>query len=753
MKIREELNGQNLSVSCAQPCQREKNTYSCLDSNQVRASGFQGIQYLMFESRILPGESPPPAPRNIFGRNELIEEVVGLAENMEPIALIGAGGIGKTSIALTVLHCDRIKKQFGDSRWFIRCDQFNASRTNFLRRLSEVIGAGIDNPEGLAPLRSFLASKEMLIVLDNAESILDPQGTDAHEIQVMVEELCQFRNVCLCITSRIKTIPSDCKTLDVPTMSMEAARSTFYCIYDNKERPVLIDDILTQLDFHPLSVTLLAQVARRNGWSNDRLANEWGQRQTGALQKGQWKNFAATIELSLASPTFKALGPDARGILEVVAFFPQGVNENDFHRLFPTVSDGNHILDELCVLSLTYRSGGFVTMLAPIRDHLGLNDPSSSPLLLKTKEYYFTRMSVEIEVHIQGSFDESRWITSEDANVEHLIDVFTTIDPNSHDAWEACANFMKHLHWHKQRKTVLGPKVETLPDSHPSKAVCLFELARVLQAIGSDMERKGLLYHALKLEKQRGDPVRIILTLGYLSEANQVLGFYEEGLPQVREALAIAEPLGIPGLTAGCLNMLAWLLYGNRQAEDAEKAATRALNLLPEEGHGFLACQSHRILGEISLSREKRDEAIRHFDNALRVATPLSLDTHMLWIHHSLALLFSREEKFEDAYTHVEKAERHAANSVHLTSHTVLLRAWILYCQSKFEEAKPGASHALEVFKELGATTGQEMSEALLRAIDQAMKGLPITGESNLKFQWRTILCPPPRTADSPALQ
>jgi hypothetical protein len=51
-----------------------------------------------------PGESPPPAPRACFGREELIEGIVGFAANLTPIALIGAGGIGKTSIVLTVLH-------------------------------------------------------------------------------------------------------------------------------------------------------------------------------------------------------------------------------------------------------------------------------------------------------------------------------------------------------------------------------------------------------------------------------------------------------------------------------------------------------------------------------------------------------------------------------------------------------------------------------------------------------------------------
>ena len=729
-KIRQEICGQVRSVSAPTPTLRQgENSYIFLVPNQVSNLNLQIVHYLTLRSS-RPGESPPPAPRACFGRDELIEKIIGFAETLTPIALIGAGGIGKTSIALTVLHQERIKERFGENRRFIRCDQFPASRANFLRRLSKVIGADVENPEDLIPLRPSLTSKEMLMVLDNAESILDPQGEGGQEIHALIEELSRFSNVCLCITSRITTVPPDCKTLEIPTLSMEAARDAFYRIYEYDGQSDPVNNILEQLDFHPLTVTLLATVAHQNKWDNNRLVREWSRRQTGALQNWYNKSLAHTIELSLASPMFRELGPDGQGLLEVAAFFPQGIDENNLDWLFPTISDRTTILDTFCVLSLTYRNVGFITMLAPLRDYLRPRDPLSSPLLCATKDHYFTRMSIEFNRN-KPVFNESRWITLEDLNVEHLLDTFTSVDANTDQVWDACANFLNHLYWHKPRRTVLRRKIEVLPDDHQSKTRCLFGLAQLFYSFGNDTERKRLLSHILKIERERQDDHWVARILGSLSETNRTLGLYKEGIRQARETLKIYQRVGTVVEQAKCLSYFARLLHDDKQLDAAIEAASQAIDLVAKKGQEFLVCRSQRLLGDIYCSKGEREKAIHHFEAALTIASPFEWPGQLFWIQTSLVVLFLDQGEFDSAQNHIEQAKSHIVENAYHLGRSMHLQARVWHRQHKLKEAKSEALCASETYEKLGAVKDLEACRALLQEIEEAMKSQSMPGHGD----------------------
>ena len=644
---------------------------------------------------------PPPAPKVFFGRSELVEMIVDLAERFMSIALTGTGGIGKTAIILTVLSDRRIRRQFGDSRSFIRCDRLIPSHMHFLRKLSEVTGAGVENPEDLSPLRSHLSSKEMIIVLDNAESILGLPETSAQEIHAIVDELSQFSNICLVITSRISnSLPAHCKIIEIPTLLMEAGHEMFYHIYKRSEQSDQISKILKELDFHPLSLTLLATLAQQNKWNAKRLTTEWERQRTRVLRTRNLGSLAATVELSLASPMFQELGPDAREVLEVVAFFPQGVNEDNVEGLFPTISDGLGMFDTFYNLSLTHRGDEFTTMLAPLRDYLRPRDPMASPFLRTAKEHYFGRLSIELDPGKPG-FDKSKWIVSEDVNVEHLLDIFTSVNAESGDVWAACIHFMDHIFWHKTRLVVFGSKIEALPDTHPFKPICLMRLSRLFNSVGNPDERKRMLTHSLRLWREKGDDCQIADALINLADANLHMGFYKEGIQQAREASEVFGRFGDKPTQTNCLHVLASLLHQDGQLNAAEETASRTLEL---SDNPFDLCQCHRVLGNIHRSKGNTEKAIYHVETSLQVASPLGMDSLLSESHVSLAHLYMDQNKFNEARTHITRAKLHSGDDMLQLGRVSYNYAWLLCKQHRYEEGKSELLCAIAIFEELGAT-------------------------------------------------
>ena len=527
------------------------------------------------------------------------------------------------------------------------------------------------------------------------------------------------------------TILQHCEQPDVPTLSMESACDIFYTIYDNGGRSSTIDDLLKRLDFHALSITLLATAASHNMWDYDLLAREWDAHHTRVLQTDCHQSLAATVELLLASPTFRDLGPDARDLLGVVAFFPQGVDENKIDWLFPTISDGRSIFDKFCALFMTYRSDGFLKMLAPLRDYLYPKDPISSPLLCSTRDCYFRRLSVDVFPGKPG-YEEAQWVTSEDENIEHLLDVFASNDTNSADVWAACRNFMEHLYWHKRRLVVLGPKIEGLPDGHPSKPQCLFQLSWLFDSVGNFAGEKKLLTHALELWRERGDDHQIAQTLIYLSNANRQLHLYTEGISQAEEALGICERLGDAQGQGQSLVFLAWLLYQDARLDAAEEAASRSIDLLQNKEEHFQVSICHRALGSIYHCKGDTKKAIHHFETALRIVSPFDWHPQLCWIHYSLAQLSFGENRLDEAHAHVGRAKSHADDDPYLLGRAMQLQARFWYQQRRFKEAKSEALRAIDVYERIGATEDLETCEIILRGIE--MKRSIISGGLHFNF-------------------
>lgn len=358
-------------------------------------------------------------------------------------------------------------------------------------------------------------------------------------------------------------------------------------------------------------------------------------------------------------------------------------------------------------------------MLAPIRDYLRPKDPRSSPILRTTKDCYLGSLMVQVGPGGPG-FDGAQWLLSEDVNAEYLLDTLTSIDPSVDDTWNACANFMDLLRCCKPRRTVLGRKIEGLPDDHRFKANCLTMLSVLSYSIGDFGEAKRLATYTLKLETEMGDEHEVAAYLAGLCIVNRHLGLYEEGIQQGREALKIFGRCGDMGEYVKCLSSLSGLYRLNNQLDAAEEASTHALTVLPEKGQEFAVCEIHRDLGKICQSKGEERKAEDHFKTALRIASESNqCYGQLFWINFDLANFFINQAKLDDAHAHIERAMSHTPDNDYCLGRVTFLRACVWHWQRRYQEARSDALRALEIFGRLGATTNLSPCEELLRAIEQ----------------------------------
>ncbi|KAF9789177.1 hypothetical protein BJ322DRAFT_525743 [Thelephora terrestris] len=314
--------------------------------------------------------------------------------------------MGKTTIALTLLYHNQILNRFGNHRYFVRCGNLEDSLDGFLGRLSDAIGA--PEPMDLAQLRSRFEASPCLLVLDGIDSIIDPRSSGAAEIATTIEEFGRCPTVCLLATSRIKAKIPGFRRIKVSTLSEDAARSTFHS-HCSLGRSVVVDKILEELDFHPLSITLLASAVSENGWSESALEEAWNNGKTSMLSASARESLEDTIESTLRTPTIRELGTTARETLEAIADYPKGVKEVYLLTIFPEIKGIGDTVNALCKFSLMYREEGFIKMIAPFRlyfqytRHHSTNSGDDASVIKKVRSVKVLLEKLSDFLHVTGT--------------------------------------------------------------------------------------------------------------------------------------------------------------------------------------------------------------------------------------------------------------------------------------------------------------------------------------------------------------
>lgn len=279
-----------------------------------------------------PKNSLPPPLRRLFGRADLIDGLSALLPERRLLTVVGPGGIGKTTLAVSV--ATQTLAQYPDGTLFV--DLASLSDPGLVpSAVASLLDVPILETSGLPGLMAALAARRMLIVLDNCEHVIESVATLVEEI------LGRTDSVDILATSReplraegewvhrlqpLSLPPSGepltaADALDFPAIQLfseRAAASLDTFVLTDEDAPI-IADICHQLDGIPLAIELAA--ARVDLFGVRGLAARLGDRFT-LLTKGRrtalprQQTLRATLDWS-----FETLSPLEQRILRRLSIF------------------------------------------------------------------------------------------------------------------------------------------------------------------------------------------------------------------------------------------------------------------------------------------------------------------------------------------------------------------------------------------------------------------------------------------------
>jgi tetratricopeptide (TPR) repeat protein len=439
---------------------------------------------------------PPSRPPIFYGRDDLVAELTDLVINDDHIALIGAGGMGKSSLAKAILNEPLVADKFADRRFFVTYDGLDPSTITFeafMSRFAETLGIEQVGADPMRQISTFLRSPRALVVLDNAETFEEASGSPSlDKIPSAIAEIASIPGVVLILTSRSRRNAPDVAwvTKDVPALDPNSAQDVFFRIYGGAGRihaEEEINDLLEALEFHPLSIGILANAARQNSWSPAILLKRWNDRRSKLLDlgKGKLQSLSFTMQLSLSSPSIQDLGEDGLRALAVIAFLPQGLNDNLASDLLPSIPHIDTICDVLCMQSLAYRQGGFVKMLAPIRHYVRDSlPPPDLKCLGDIHAFYYFAVRRCAERRDDSLVDI---VISDHLNIERMVAFgLGRVLDGEQDIYELCWKFLHCLQYHLPRPTILTPAIFNIienPFTWMPKARCLQYLGNLYRGL------------------------------------------------------------------------------------------------------------------------------------------------------------------------------------------------------------------------------------------------------------------------------
>ncbi|KAJ7478196.1 hypothetical protein FB451DRAFT_182425 [Mycena latifolia] len=315
----------------------------------------------------------PAKPQVFHGREAELKHLMKLVEQSPArIAILGAGGMGKSSLAKTALHHPDVVARYNQC-FFVAVE----SATNSIE-LAALIGSNI----GLKPgkdltkpvVQYFKQSTCVLLILDNMETPWEPMNS-RRAVEEFLSLLTDIPHLTLIITMRGTERPAQVRwtrpfLVPLKPLTEDAAHQTFLDIADDVHDSHDIARLLRLTDYMPLAVNLMAHLVDYEGCPN--VLARWETEKTSLISHGWDKQSSldVSIAISLSNPRMTSC-PSAQELLRLLSILPDGISDLELIQSDLQIQDVLRSKSTLLGTSLAYMDGKQrLKALVPIREYM-----------------------------------------------------------------------------------------------------------------------------------------------------------------------------------------------------------------------------------------------------------------------------------------------------------------------------------------------------------------------------------------------
>ncbi|KAJ7482602.1 hypothetical protein FB451DRAFT_1442067 [Mycena latifolia] len=368
----------------------------------------------------------PSQPKIFHGRELEVSTIIQqLNQKIPRVAILGGGGMGKTSLARAILHHPQISAKYDQHRFFVACEAASSSI-----QLAALIGAHV----GLQPgqdltkpvIHYFSSCPPSLLVLDNLETVWEPKESRA-DVEKLLALLEDIEHLTFIITMRGAERPANVRWTHpflqpLQPLAQDAARKTFIDIVDDGYAVEDIDKILLLADNMPLAIDLIAHLVDYDGM--DSVMQHWETERTSLISEGHNKgsNLELSISLSLESPRLASV-PHARELLSLLSMLPDGLADADILQSRFPIENVLACKSALLCTSLAYTDDQKrLKVLVPIREYMQKMHPTIVPMVQPLLKHFIQLLEVYDTYHgtVSSPGIVAR-ITSNFTNIQNVL--------------------------------------------------------------------------------------------------------------------------------------------------------------------------------------------------------------------------------------------------------------------------------------------------------------------------------------------